>query len=202
MSQTPPPVPISPLSYSMEPAPRRTSKSAVTSFVLGVILCIPAITAIPAIIFGMVGFRQTRDPMMRGRNMALIGLACGVLNLFGWTLIVLYGLHIYGDSHATRRAANQWFNDMATSKIADAQALTATTFPRLQLPTLEFTLPLYGPLTNLTWNSMTFEQVNAVDTCTLSGTATFTNPPANHTYQLTLEKESGVWKISQCQVSP
>jgi hypothetical protein len=79
MSQAMPPPPMSPMPYAnsgMEPT--RTSAAAVISLICGVLGCF-IVTGIVAIITGIVGLRATRNPQVKGRGMAIAGIALGVV---------------------------------------------------------------------------------------------------------------------------
>ena len=202
MSDIPPPTPVQPLSYSMAPVPRSTSKSAVASLVLGILGCIPVITGIPAAIFGFIGIRQTRDPMVRGRGMAIAGLVLGLLNLCAWSLVGIFVGVLFRGSAVPRQIAHDWFNDLSTSQIAAASSLKSGSFSQPQFDTLLANLSPYGPLTSITNTSINLNDNNGQTTCDLSGTATFAGPSPTHAYTMSLVKESGVWKITACTVTP
>lgn len=55
-----------------------------TSLVLGLFLCIPFLTGILAVIFGLFGISATRNPNYAGRGLAIAGLILGLLNIAGW----------------------------------------------------------------------------------------------------------------------
>ncbi len=85
--QQPPPGYATPGGYppaAYAPA-ARTSAASVTSLVLGIVLCVPFVTSLLAVIFGIVGIRATKTPAVKGRGLAIAGLILGVLGLVLWT---------------------------------------------------------------------------------------------------------------------
>src|SRR3954469_372071 len=67
----------------------RLSAASMTSFVMGLLLCIPVITSLLAIVFAAVGFRATRpgggSSGRRGRGFAIAGLILGIIGLVIWS---------------------------------------------------------------------------------------------------------------------
>jgi hypothetical protein len=194
-------VPIQPLNYAMAPTPRSTSKAAIASVVLGIILCIPLITGIPAIILGFIGIRQTRDPMVRGRGMAIAGLASGLVNVCVWSIFgVCLGVLFVGSS-APRHAAHDWVYDLSTSQAAAARSLTSASFAPQDFSAVSTQLSSLGPLQDMTSTNVNITDTNGVTSCRLDGVATFASQQIR-AFTLTLARESGVWKVTSCTIGP
>jgi hypothetical protein len=70
-------------------APTRLSKSALFSFIFGILGCIPFITGILAFILGVVGFFATGKPGIRGRWMAVVGIILAVISIGAWSTLGL-----------------------------------------------------------------------------------------------------------------
>ena len=202
MSNIPPPTPVEPLNYSMAPVPRSTSGAAVASLVLGILGCVPILTGIPAAILGFIGIRQTRDPLVRGRGMAVAGLVLGLINLCAWSLIAIFVGVLFKGSAAPRQVAHDFLNDLSTSQVVSANNLTATTLSPTQFSYLLANVSSYGPLISSTNSSINLNDNNGQSTCVLSGTATFNGPSPTHPYTINLVKESGVWKVASCTITP
>jgi Domain of unknown function (DUF4190) len=58
-------------------------------FVLGLAVVLNILAAIPAIILGVKGMRQTAERGERGRGMAIAGLVLGILGVLYWLLVIL-----------------------------------------------------------------------------------------------------------------
>ena len=114
--------------------PTRTSGSAITSLVLGLLFCIPGITSLGAIIFGLVGIRATARPHYTGRGMAIAGLVLGLLGLFGWGAVSVLAYHGVRAGLADAVVANAFFHDLAAgdTAAASAECVSGTTPANLQ----------------------------------------------------------------------
>jgi len=66
----------------------RTSKAAIFSLVCGILFCVPVVTNLAAIIFGVVGLRKTREGGVKGRGLAWTGLMLGIVSLLVWGGII------------------------------------------------------------------------------------------------------------------
>ncbi len=75
--------PATMMGYATPASARSTSGMAITSLVCGCLLCIP-IASLLALIFGIIGIRQTSDPRRGGRGMAIAGTALGGVGIMLW----------------------------------------------------------------------------------------------------------------------
>jgi uncharacterized protein DUF4190 len=112
-----PPTPVMPL-YSA-PYESRMSGLAITSLVLGILICIPALTGLASIGFGIGGIAVTRNPAVRGRGMAIAGLILGILNIFFWAGA---GGFWWETVRPIRAASHQFVYDMAAGNTAAVTA--------------------------------------------------------------------------------
>jgi hypothetical protein len=90
--------------YGYPPAGRRTSPVAIAALICGVVqfflglFAVNFVLAIPAIICGAIGLRQTRQRGEGGRGLAIAGLVLGILgivwNVLYVVLIVYFGSHV------------------------------------------------------------------------------------------------------------
>jgi hypothetical protein len=85
--------------------PLRVSGMAVTSLVCGVLGCIPFLTGLLAIIFGLVSLRIMRNPAIRGRGIAIAGLILGFANVVGWG----FGAYVWWQATAPERGLTRQF---------------------------------------------------------------------------------------------
>jgi hypothetical protein len=105
------------------PMQPRTSGAAITSLIMGILLCIPAITGLGAILFGIIGLGSTRKPGVRGKGLAITGLILGLLNLVGWGVfggIMGVAWKATGPDRAT---AVSFVQDLCTGNVVAAQGL-------------------------------------------------------------------------------
>ena len=79
--------------YSLIPQPIRVlSKTAIAAFALGLLtFWTLGLTAIPAVVFGHIALRATRD-REKGRWMAVIGLVLGYASVAIFSLVIFGGL--------------------------------------------------------------------------------------------------------------
>jgi len=111
----------------------RTSGAAVTSLVLGILLCIPIVTGAGAIIFGIAGLRATRQPIVRGRGLAIAGLTLGIVSVLGWGgLGGSIGL-AWLQTRTDRAITTAFVQDLDAGNIKAAQALCVAGITPAQL---------------------------------------------------------------------
>jgi hypothetical protein len=67
--------------------PTRLSKSALSSLICGLLVCVPFVTGALAVLLGMVGFVVAGRPERRGRWMAVVGVILGVISIGGWSIV-------------------------------------------------------------------------------------------------------------------
>jgi len=82
--------------YFYAPAQPRTNPFAITAlvcgivqFVLGLLVVLNILAAIPAIVFGSIALTQIRERGERGRGMAIAGLVLGILGVVYFALIIV-----------------------------------------------------------------------------------------------------------------
>jgi len=111
--------------YSLPPQ-TRTSGAAVASLITGILGCIPFITGICAIIFGLIGIGATRNPAIRGRAMAVIGLILGLLSVLGWGLFTGSAYYLKKNTPIVQEqfAANTFLMDLSSNNVASAKKYT------------------------------------------------------------------------------
>jgi len=147
-----PPYPPGPLGYGdYNLSPRlRTSGMAVTSFILGLIWCIPILTGIAAIIFGIFGIRATRSPAVKGRMLAVTGLILGIMSTFGWGLMAFETYTAFWPQHVL---VDHFFADLSSGDVAGAQKLCGPTVTTAQLDALATQLKSWGTVTSNGWSA-------------------------------------------------
>jgi hypothetical protein len=203
MSNYPPPPPGSfpPLSpqatpaYTMEPA-RASNASAVVSLVCGLVFCVPFLTSLLAVIFGMVGLSKSKGPRGSGRGMAMAGLILGVLGLAGWS-VASYGMY-WGISaiKAYIVPATGLMESLVQGDTVKARQFVTPDVTNKDLEQASATIRSLGNFVRL--DNPNFQQTtaNGVTTSTLTGTAVFDKGSKNLTVSL-VKDAAGVVKISE-----
>ena len=168
--------------------PARTSGSAVTSLIFGIVFCIPFVSGLLALIFGIVGVRATRSPAVRGRGMAVAGLVLGVIGLIGWTVYVAAaGVTVYAlfNGAMNPMIAQQFFQRVSTGDTNAALKLCRPGTPAADVQATIDQMKSYGRMTS--FNTSTTSTTNG-DT-TMSGTIDFANG-SNHAFKAEVDKGS------------
>jgi hypothetical protein len=158
----------------------------VTSLVLGLLMCIPLLSGLLAVVFGIVGRRVTRDPQYTGRGLATAGLILGIVSLAGWGV---GGYFFFARSAQAATVAERFAQKLAGGDVSGASAETAGMSTQ-QLAPVAAQLQPWGTLGEV---SFTGSQVNLNGSVELQGTAHFTTGP--RTYRVELVKVGGQFKV-------
>jgi hypothetical protein len=203
MTQSIPPFPPSDdpsgleLDYSQTKPTPRTSGAAVASLVLGSLGCIPLITGLLAIAFGIVGIRKTKTPLVAGRGMAIAGLILGIISVMGWAgLGGMLGIG-YVESKPAAAVAKQFLHDLGAGNIA-AATTNSVGFAPGALQTQAAQLAAFGALVSVSLTSFNYSIMNGRANMSLGGTATYTS--GTKTCSFGLVKVGGVYKVLSYRV--
>jgi uncharacterized protein DUF4190 len=169
----------------------RTSGMAVTSLILGLLLCIPGLTGLLAIIFGLFGIGATKDPLVRGRGMAIAGLLLGLINFALWG----GGAEAYWKDTAPMRAiSRQFINDLSAANPSVANDCSSK-ITADQLKTAAAWFAQQGPVQKVqAWAFGNQNQAQAGAPAACLGRITFTNGQRSG-FQFTLIYNQGAWKV-------
>ena len=193
-----PPGAPQPAAYTMAPAGKRGNGAAVTSLIMGILFCVPFLTSFLAIIFGLVGWRKTRDPQVGGKGMAIAGLLLGLLGFFGWITITAaggYGIYAaWKHGEPARAVARQFAKDLSAGNIDAAKAQTTDRISRDELVKAAESLKAVGTVQDTTLISFNYANKNGVTTFDLAGAATFPNNKSLP-YMIHLVQEGGAFKV-------
>jgi hypothetical protein len=170
----------------------RLSKSALTSFILGILGCIPFITGALALVAGIIGFVKTGKPGVKGRWMAILGSVLGVASLLFWTVwVVMFGAIFAGAlalTQAPRTASHDFLREISAGNVAAAKA-HAPDISDEALKGLHEGVSEWGNFVDTTF---TTTNVNN-DSAHLEGTAQFAK--GTHRVVVDLESKDGKWEI-------
>lgn len=199
----------SPYSYSPAPPPppgprAGRSSAAVTSFILGILGCLPFITGLLAVILGIVGIRATAPGQKRGRWMAVTGLILGIVSILAWCGASAFGAAAYALYKITipeRIAAHDFIHDVATGDDAAAKDL-AVDMSDASYDHIATEIRGFGTFDDTTFLSM--QVIN--NSATAEGIATFTSPAGGSAKQVLhvhaeLQEIDGKWKVHDMTVS-
>ncbi len=193
MTQPTPPPPQYPPNSGYSLGPLRGNGPAIASLVLGILGCVPVLTGMLAIVFGIVGIRKTRDPAVGGKGLAIAGLILGILSIVGW---VGFGGLIgvgYVESKPARSVARQFLTDVSAGNTAAALA-NSSGFSAGQIQGVSSQLKSMGTLLSVTFTSFNVSAINGSTTVNLAGIANFSNGPKTCTF--VLAKTGGVYKVT------
>ena len=179
--------------YTMPPQ-RKTSGAAVTSLIMGILGCVPFITGLLAILFGILGIKATSDPRYSGRPLAVIGLILGILSVGVWGL---FGGGIYAAvayTRPAREAARQFAVDVAAGNVDAAHARTSGV-SREEVAKAADAVKGWGALQDTTMPVAVRNTVNGVDTAQVAGVATFATA-GRVPYAVRFVKQGGELKVT------
>lgn len=200
MSQLPPPMsPMSPVPQQgyapyPQPMPQRTNGPAIASLVLGILGCIPILTGLLAVIFGIIGLKKTRDPQVGGKALAIVGLVLGLLSIASWGVFGGAMYMGYAASQPARAVANQFAIDLTTGNLPAAMAAT-NGMTEDSVSSVADNIKSWGPVQSTLFTGYSVRADAATGTvCDLGGLATFqTGGPK--AYIVSLVKVNGTWKV-------
>jgi len=199
------PTPAVPINYGTgyAPATGKTSGAAITSLILGILGCVPYITGIGAVIFGIVGLRAARKPGVTGKGLAGAGLALGILSLLGWTGLVGMLGWAYAETAPDRRVATAFVQDLAASNVPVAQARCVPAITASELTSTAAQMNGWGPFKSVTFTSFNYNAnastAGSTGTGTISGIAAFGNTSKTVTVILVHPSGGGPPLIQSCQ---
>jgi hypothetical protein len=186
------PAPQFPIAYGAQQALRRTSAAAITSFVLGLIGCIPYLTGIAAIILGFLAIRKSRDPSVTGKGLAIAGLILGIINVLAWSGFAAFLGYGYRESKPAEAVATQFLKDVCSGNTLGAMVNSGASAAQIQKYHDEFTS--LGTLQSVNYTGFNASTWNGHLTIQVSGTAMFSAGPKACTF--TLMKTKGGYKVT------
>lgn len=193
---------------SLPPTPpaRESNTAALISMICGVLLCIPLLTSIPAIAFGVVGLRKARlRPQAGGRGLAIAGLVLGIIGLAGWIaagiggyMAYRVGKHVVHEIQAEvsqpgQAVVRSFIQDVAAGNVEQAADVTSPEIDPTKVKQLSVDLKQLGTLRGVTIDNVVPGQVNGIWQVKVSGTAQFAN--GNSVFSITVAKEPAGLRI-------
>ena len=149
-----------PYPYPPYPQQRRLSAAAVISLICGVLLCVPLLSSLLAVIFGLVGLVRTGGGQMRGRGLAATGLLLGILGLIAWPV---GGYWLYQQARPVLDVTDDFLRNAADGKVDDAFADCADTMTRKDVEQFSNSMKEKGAYRNISISGANVEKFGARD---------------------------------------
>ncbi len=194
----PPDVPNTPLNYTLSPTPR-TNGFAIASFIVGLIGCVPLLSGILAVIFGILGVRTSSRPGYGLKGLAIAGIVLGVLGILGWSAFGGGMYLIFRASGQPRTVAKQFAHDLAAGN--GSAALTKSSgISRATIDGEIAKLKGKGAILDITLADMKVNTTNGRVTWHFVGTITFKSGTVP--YDVELLKHGNTHLVSKFTIGP
>jgi hypothetical protein len=179
----------------MPPAGARLGNGmAVTSLVMGLLLCIPAVTGLGGVIFGVLGLKKTKDPRVGGKGLAIAGLVLGLVNLAFWGLFGGGVWALVAGTSLQRDMAKTFIKDMSEGNVTAAAAACHSAMPKEALESSSAAMKAWGALKDVTTVGINANAAAGQDSqVVVTGVSEFAN--AKRQFQVYFVKEGDKWKI-------
>jgi hypothetical protein len=183
------------------PGAPKGNGAAVTSLVLGLLLCIPFLSSALAILFGMVGIRNTRDPQVRGKGLAVAGLILGIVGLLFWIVMGGSVFALFKGTAPVRQAGREFLQDLSAGNIDAAAARCTADISKQDCAKLSAAMKGWGTLVDVTSFNTSETTALGITAADLGGTATFSNNTTK-SFTMHLRKVNGEWKVAGVHFMP
>jgi hypothetical protein len=173
---------------------------AVVSLVLGFVsFCLPILTGILAVIFGLFGIKRSHDQSVGGRGPAIAGIVLGLISTVLWLAIVVPVAMTWLHSRPQKALARQFITDLSNRDIDAASKLSAVTFGWGHMQDLSDRLNAYGEFKYVNFTGYVYSVVNNNEQWTLTGDAYYAKDFAPFTL-ITIRQE-GQWRVYRLNLS-
>jgi Domain of unknown function (DUF4190) len=198
MSQYPPPPDFAPI-YQPPMYPSKISAAAITSLVLGILGCVPFLTGLLAIIFGIVGIQTTSNPAVRGRGMAIAGLVLGLISIIGWAgfgSLIAIGVHAAAPARTQSRL---FLQELSSGDVNTAMKLCAPNVSRASVQQASDAMQAWGPYQDATFVSFNVNNTNSLVTSNVAGSVRFQNGNKSASFTFT-KSPDGTLKLQEWHI--
>lgn len=170
----------------------RTNGMAIASLVCGIVGCL-FVTAILAIVFGIIGLRQSRGRFGNGRGMAIAGLVLGLiwlpLMIAGGSGLYVLGKGLFDQFTAMKGTAEKFVGDVSVGNIDTALQNATPNVDRAKLEALHKSMKPWGNFVTITIPGFQFRATNNQLRWMLSGDAIFSEATKGVTIWLVPDKD-------------
>jgi hypothetical protein len=185
--------------YTLSP-PTRTNGFAIASLICGILGCIPFVSGILAVIFGILGIKKTNQPGYGLKWMAVVGIILGLLGIVGWATFGGGMYAVYRATDKPRSIAKQFAKDVVAGDV-NAAMLHTSGIDRGQIEAASTRLKSQGPVQDVTLNNAAVDSSNGNTVWHLMGSVKLSNRDAD--YDVTLIKAGpDDFKITDFKLGP
>jgi hypothetical protein len=173
--------------------PPQSYGMAVTAMIMGILLCIPYLTNLLAVIFGIVGLAKAKSRNGAGRGMAVTGLILGFIGLAMWTTVMVAGVRFW---NGRKLQVNNFVGALASNNTQGAMAECHSAMQPATLRQTAAQIQGWGPLKQAAIDNMNYNNTTgSVGVLTCSGSAEFTN--TSKRFDIEFVQEGNAWKIKK-----
>ena len=190
MTQMPPPPAQAGVPPYQPMQPPKNNGWAIGSLICGILGCIPIITSLLAIIFGIIGIKKSNEPNTAGKGLAIVGIVLGIIGILGWAGFGVAGYFGYGMAKRmvlapTQQVGGAFLTSLANGDVATAKSHTTGEMTDEEIQSLSSQVKGLGSFKDF---SLTNFQANSaagnVMTANIGGVAHFANGDKNFTATL------------------
>lgn len=161
------------------PAPPRTNGFAIGSLVCGLLGCFPIVlTALAAIVLGLLGIKKSKEPNTGGKGLAIAGLVLGLIGLL-WSAGFI-GASIWGYRTANklvlepgRQISSSFINTLSSGDTNAASQYVSSSISQDELNQLSQKVKSYGQVKDIKIGGFNAQGTGARRSFTITGTAEF-----------------------------
>jgi hypothetical protein len=184
------------------PQPQRSNGAAIASLICSLLGCIPFITSLLAILLGIIGIRNTKDPRVGGKGMAIAGLILGLLGLAVWGLMggTIWAL-IQGTA-PMRDSAKAFVTDLANGNVAQAQTHATSRMTKPKLDAVSASLQSMGKLQDVTCVGFKIDKSGNTGTVGQVGAHLAFSGGSQQSILLQMTKQGDQWLVDEIETDP
>jgi hypothetical protein len=167
--------------------------------VFGILGCVPEITGLLAIIFGIAGLRRARDPRVGGKGLAGAGLSLGIVSVIAWSGIIGFVTLLGVGSGPARDVARQYLADYSHGNLPAVMQATSASVSPAQVQSLSDRLVPLGNLQDVQFVGV-YLGYSFSPEWRLNGRAKYANGWALFTIKVV--RQGDAWKVQDIQINP
>lgn len=198
MSQSPPPfTPGQPMQPHMPAPVPQTNGWAIASLICGIIGCIPFLTSLLAILFGILGIKKSSQPMTGGKGLAIAGLVLGILGVLGWGIFGGGIYALFSASAKPRAAAKVFVQDLVAGNVDAAMTKCVPAVKREDVQAASDMLRQTGTFQQVNMLGFEANNNNGVTLWEMAGAVTFDK--GTKPCHITLQAQGEDYKVVKFQ---
>jgi hypothetical protein len=170
---------MTPMPPYQPPMPPRTNGWAIGSLVCGLLGCFPIfLTALAAIVLGILGISKSKQPNTGGKGLAIAGLVLGVIGLLWSAGFIAVGMWGYNKANELvlkpgRQISSSFINDLSSGDTSSAKSLVGDNMSQEEINQLSQKIKSYGQLKDIHISGVNASGTGSRRSFTLEGTAEF-----------------------------